>query len=359
MKFYRIFVKIGYLRAKMRISEQNRIRLITLKEQGLTNRAVIEAMLFRYGCTIDRRTLQRTYSRYRRTGSVGDLGGQGRKLKLTPRAHRLLRRAALTNRRSSTRKLTLDMREVVGGNMHRTTVSRGLQKMGVQRRVAASKPLLTEPQQARRLAFAQGHLQLPQTDWRCVLFTDEKLFRGASHRRSELVNRRVGERFLPECLNRSPKHPVQVHVWGAIGWNGVGPLKRLRGNLNAAEYQQQVLAGIEEFGPPLTHRRRRWKLMQDNAPAHNAASTRRCLANKGVTLVEWPGNSPDLNPIENVWDYVQRRLPAILPRSSDELWAEVLRTWQNIPTSYIRDLYESMPRRLQCTIDSKGGVTPY
>ena len=58
-----------------------------------------------------------------------------------------------------------------------------------------------------------------------------------------------------------------------------------------------------------------WRLMQDNAPCHTANAVKAVLREKGVQLIELPPYSPDLNPIENIWNWVKRKLETEYPSS--------------------------------------------
>ncbi|KAI5154329.1 hypothetical protein ENBRE01_3353, partial [Enteropsectra breve] len=78
-----------------------------------------------------------------------------------------------------------------------------------------------------------------------------------------------------------------------------------------------------------------------------------------INVMEWPAQSPDLNPIENVWAYIDQRLEKKVHKSKSQLIAEVQKIWDNIPTSYIRKLYKSFTRRCELVIRNKGGHIPY
>ncbi|UYV63776.1 Transposase [Cordylochernes scorpioides] len=70
--------------------------------------------------------------------------------------------------------------------------------------------------------------------------------------------------------------------------------------------------------------------------------------------------SPDLSPIEHVWDIIGRRLHALpQPRSEDELWQMVEREWRAIPQDAIRTLIDSLPSRVAACIAVRGGPTCY
>ncbi|GFU52789.1 DDE_3 domain-containing protein [Trichonephila clavipes] len=78
---------------------------------------------------------------------------------------------------------------------------------------------------------------------------------------------------------------------------------------------------------------------------------------KDMTSLPWPTRSPDLSPIENVWDALGRQLQP--SRDTGELTAQMQRLWQDLPQGVISDLIESMPRRISACIAARGGFTTY
>ncbi|GFX30621.1 HTH_Tnp_Tc3_2 domain-containing protein [Trichonephila clavipes] len=80
-----------------------------------------------------------------------------------------------------------------------------------------------------------------------------------------------------------------------------------------------------------------------------------------ITRMDWPAYSPDLNPIEHVWDMLGRRIAAHqpLPTCLPELRRALLDEWCNIPQDQIDNLILSMPRRCKACIASSGRHTPY
>ncbi len=98
---------------------------------------------------------------------------------------------------------------------------------------------------------------------------------------------------------------------------------------------------------------------QDLAPAHTAKGTKSWFNDHGVTVLDWPANSPDLNPIENLWGIVKRKLRDTRPNNADELKATVKETWASIPPQQCHKLISSMPRRIEAVIKAKGAPTKY
>lgn len=76
--------------------------------------------------------------------------------------------------------------------------------------------------------------------------------------------------------------------------------------------------------------------------------------------MDWPGNSPDLNPIEHVWKALGEKSAAKAPRNKPELVSSLLRVWhREISEEFLHSLVESMPRRCEAVIRARGGNTKY
>ncbi len=98
---------------------------------------------------------------------------------------------------------------------------------------------------------------------------------------------------------------------------------------------------------------------QDLAPAHTAKGTKSWFNDHGVTVLDWPANSPDLNPIENLSGIVKRKMRDTRPNNADELKATVKETWASIPPQQCHKLITSMPRRIEAVIKAKWAPTKY
>jgi transposase len=99
----------------------------------------------------------------------------------------------------------------------------------------------------------------------------------------------------------------------------------------------------------------------DNDPKHTAKVVKEYLKNARFEVLEWASQSPDVNPIENLWDQVKDQLEARKdrPTSLPELFEMVKEEWQKVPLSFIQNLVDSMPRRCQMVVEAKGETTKY
>ncbi len=98
---------------------------------------------------------------------------------------------------------------------------------------------------------------------------------------------------------------------------------------------------------------------QDLAPAHTAKGTKSWFNDHGVTVLDWPPNSPDLNPIENLWGIVKRKMRDTRPNNADDLKAAIKETWASIQPQQCHKLITSMPHRIEAVIKAKGAPTKY
>ncbi len=147
-------------------------------------------------------------------------------------------------------------------------------------------------------------------------------------------------------------------IWGAMSSASVGPLCFLKSTVNAAIYQDI----LEHFMLPSADKLygdADFIFQQDLAPAHTDKGTKSWFNDYGVTVLDWPANSPDLNSIANLWGIVKRKTRDTRPNNADDLKAALKATCASITPEQCLKLITSMPRRIDAVIHIKGGPTKY
>ncbi|GFU29467.1 hypothetical protein TNCV_418901 [Trichonephila clavipes] len=99
----------------------------------------------------------------------------------------------------------------------------------------------------------------------------------------------------------------------------------------------------------------------DNATCHRTLAVQDCLDSEGIQRLVWPARSPDLNPIENVWDALGRQVAGrnYPPTNKNTLIRALTEEWDKLPQQLLDNVVQSMVRRVECCITLHGGHIPY
>jgi len=138
-----------------------------------------------------------------------------------------------------------------------------------------------------------------------------------------------------------------------------GILRRITGNINALKYTTEVIHDIKDVGKCLVFPQRSCIFQYDMVPPHRAKLTKEFLRKKKVEVLPRPGNSPDLNPLENLWAILKNRLHMHTIHNSHQLWDAIQLEWYGISAGICKNLLTSMLRRLKLVLKHKGFPTKY
>ena len=286
----------------------------------------------------------------------------GRPSLTTEREDRCLTRLVKENRRSSAKTLAKQWSANISKTVSERTTRRRLKSSGYNGRQARKKPFISTKNQKKRIQWAKEMVKKTMTFWKQVVFTDESKIKISGSDGRVFVWRKSTEEWMPTCtLGTVKTGEPSIMVWGCMSNDGVGPLVLTEGSVTGKKYRDILQ---KHFLPLVLNRRRRRLatiLQNDNAPIHRENVVKVWKERNELKCLEWPAQSPDLNPIENLWMILKRRISARDPlaKTVKELKAVVQEEWKTIPVDDVKNLVKSMPKRAKLVIKAKGFGTKY
>uniref|UniRef100_A0A8K9X8F3 Tc1-like transposase DDE domain-containing protein n=1 Tax=Oncorhynchus mykiss TaxID=8022 RepID=A0A8K9X8F3_ONCMY len=327
--------------------------VIALHQKGFTGKDIAASKI------APKSTIYQIIKNFKESGSIV-VKASGCPRKSSKHQDRLLKLIQLRDRGTTSTELAQEWQQA-GVSESACTVRQRLLKDGLVSRRAAKKPLLSRKNIRDRLIFCKRYRDWTAEDWGKVIFSDESPFRlfGASGKK--LVRRRQGELYHQSCVMPTVKHPDTIHVWDCFSAKGVGSLTILPKNtaMNKEWYQhtirEQLLPTIQEqFGD------QQCLFQHDGASCHMAKVITRWLGEQNINILgPWPGNPPDLNPIENLWLILKRRVDKQNPTNSDKRQALIMQEWAAISQGVAQKLIDSMPGQIAEVLKKKGQHCKY
>ncbi|GFV24863.1 transposable element Tcb2 transposase [Trichonephila clavipes] len=235
-----------------------------------------------------------------------------------------------------------------GKQISRETVARRLRGGGLYARRPVVCVPLTRQHCTARLQWCREHHNWTEQDWACVLFSDESRFSLSSDCRRQLIWRESGTAYRTENILKKDRYPTcSIMVWAGIMINGRTRLHVVaNGTMMGQRYIDEVL---------LPHARLfrgavgdKFVFMDDNATCHRTLAVQDCLDSEGIQRLVWPACSPDLNPIENMWDALGRQVAGrnYPPTNKNTLIRALTEEWNKLPQKLLDNVVQSHKRFL-------------
>lgn len=231
------------------------------------------------------------------------------------------------------------------------TIQRNIKERGQSWMKIKKIEKLTKAQKEKRVAYS---VKMKGYEWKNVLFSDEKTFwLGAS---PDYAWQDPKNRIEEEVSKYVPK----LNVWGAIGYHVKSELYFFEENLDGELYRKILKARLPEkhltYSPTCPKKlREKWIFLQDNDPKHKAKKSMKLLRKiVGDRFISHPSMSPDLNPMEDIWSYLDRKVKDHKCQTIIGLKRILTKEWDAMDWKEIRASADSMDRRLEQCIEAGG-----
>ena len=334
-------------------SPTKKARIVLLRSEGVSEKEVAE----RY--SVDRSTVNRIFKKYKDSKDFYHIKEKsGRPRKFTTHDVRIATRMLASTKAHN----VSDLQRQHFPTLHPDTIRKRLTKSGLKAYVRRTKPFSSDAHKKRRLEWAQSHAHWTAEDWKSVIFSDESKFNlfGSDGRR--WCWRKPGEEFDERYVRKEVKHGGgNVMVWGCVTAMGMGRIVKIDGNMDGPLYTEilndDVLGTLKDLGI----KKKDIYFQQDNDPKHTSGVAREWFKKNKLDVLDWAPSSPDMNIIEHVWEYLDKRVRtrSPLPTNRDQMWTALQEEWASIDEDYIEKLYESMPDRVAALLKAKGSWTKY
>lgn len=304
-------------------------------------------------------SVQYVVQTFNATGSIVSKPRCGRTSKLTVREKRTVLQSVKKNPRITAFQISESIKNSFGKDVYEDTIRKILKRDGYRARVARRKPYISEVNRKKRMDFAKEYINKPPEFWEHVLFSDESKFCVFGIKGRKLVWRRSGTALEKENLAPTVKHGGGgVMVWGCMAAEGVGKLVFIESTMDQFAYLNILKTNMKQSVRQLGLGDDFW-FQHDNDPKHTANNVKLWLLYNTKHQLRMPPQSPDLNPIEHLWDLLERRIRQHSITSKEMLKSVIFNEWGKITWQDTFKLAHSMPHRLKEVLKLKGYPTSY
>ncbi|KAK3522974.1 hypothetical protein QTP86_010295 [Hemibagrus guttatus] len=334
------------------LSKDTRNKIVDLHQAGKTESAIGKQL------GVKKSTVGAIIRKWKTYKTTDNLPQSGAPCKISPRGVKMITRTVSKNPRTTRGDLVNDLQRA-GTKLTKATISNTLRRQGLKSCSARRVPLLKPVHVQARLKFAREHLDDPEEDWENVIWSDETKIELFGKNSTCRVWRRKNAELHPKNTIPTVKHGGgNIMLWGCFSAKGPGRLIRVKERMNGAMYREILSRNLLPSARALKMKRG-WVFQHDNDPKHTARATKEWLRKKHFKVLEWPSQSPDLNPIENLWRELKIRVAQRQPKNITALEEICMEEWAKLPATVCKNLVATYRKRLTSVIANKGYITKY
>lgn len=327
----------------MQLSVKQRFQIIFLHEIGKTKKTIAHMM------GVNKNTVTKWLQEYSKNKTV--------ELPLVDRKKRKCKRKTnhdqdmeiiqeLKNNNYLTASNIAEIVKEKNINVSTSTINNRLYQYGFRFRIPAKKPLLTAKHKFDRLTWAIHHID---TDWSKILFSDETTIRKGPGNRKRWI------RMKNNDYEKTVKHDMKMHAWGCINSSGIKRIHIFDGIMDSQMYTEILTGNLLQ----IIYNDNSLIFQDDNDPKHTSKHTIEWKKFNEIKYIDWPANSPDLNPIENIWALLKLKMTKLRPLTKTQFVHFIEESWKDISSKVISKTINSMQKRIIDVINNNGDLIDY
>ena len=333
---------------------ERKVRIIQLRDLGHNPTSIVRTLDSEGGKGVSRTTVYRVLKKWEEHRTVGDLPQPikpfpGITLAMCDYVNRIMEQ---NNETTAT-----DLSRLVNSEFNVSFSKSKIKELRHRLGWIASKTrycqMVREANRAKRLDFARKCIET-NDQFDDVLWSDECNI--------QLDHNGVitFHRWWEQCPQKGkPKHPFKVSVWAAISKRGASPILTFTGIMEKTFFCDKIL--VETLKPfvdaafPDGHR-----FMQDNDPKHTSLLGRETMEKNGINWWKTPAESPDCNPIENLWHEMKHHFRTrVKPRTEEQLLQGISEFWGKLTAWRCQRYINHIQRVLPVVVEREGRATGF
>ena len=334
-----------------KVSNYTRTRIALLHKEGLHPAGILRSLKSE-GLPVTLGTVSRIIKKLQVTGCLENLPRSGRPSKLSAEAKAFIDQQMRRNDEMTSGQIQKKLAKR-GITVNSSTVRRSRKQLGWTLQQTAYCQLIRDANKVKRLEYALRVMESGDT-FHNVIFSDECSISLQQYRRT--CYRKIDE---PTKRKPKPKHPLKVHVWAGISRYGATKICIFDGIMDAELFcsilETTLIPFIREKLPD--HR-----FMQDNDPKHTSRRAQAFFDTNNINWWRTPPESPDLNPIEDLWHELKFFLESkIKPRTKEELVDGIKKFWAKkvTPEKCAKYIDHVLHKAIPAVVEAQGAATQY